>query len=153
MFTFEQTNDEFLIRYILTHKKIYGRASDDFAPPVADFRPHMLGVHYILLLMNGHTMGLWALVPHSTVLWELHTALLPQAWGEIAREAFPHFLHWLWENTTCQRLITAVPAHNRAALKIGREWGFFEWGVNFKAFQKWGKLYDIHMLGLNRPST
>ncbi len=152
-FTYERTVDASLIRYILTHEKVYGRASDDFAPPVAEFQPHMDGVTYVLLKRDGLALGLWAIVPHSPVLWELHTALLPHAWGPTAREAWPGFLEWLWTNTTCKRLITSVPEFNRAALKIGREWGFAEYGVNEDGFQKGNRMHNIHMLGLSRPSA
>jgi hypothetical protein len=150
-FQIEATTDVFIVRHILTHPKIYRRASDDFALPVGQFQPAMQGIVYVLLKCNGLHMGLWGLCPHSKILWEVHTCLLPQAWGETARAAVPHFLQWVWDNTPCKRIITSVPHFNRAALKFALGSGMTEYGLNPGAFQKWGKLYDVHMLGLSRP--
>lgn len=151
MFSYEPSTDAFLIRYILTHEKVYGRASDDFAPPVAEFQPRLEGITYVLLKRDGLHLGLWALMPHSPVLWEVHTCLLPQAWGETAHEAVPGFLEWVWKSTTCKRLITSVPAFNRAALKFAKFAGMKEYGINEDGFQKGNRLHNIHMLGISRP--
>lgn len=153
MFQYEQTSDEFLVRYILTHEKVYGRASDDFAPPVAEFKPRMDGVIYVLLKRDGLALGLWALMPHSPILFEVHTCLLPHAWGETAIEAVPGFLDWVWKNTTCERLITSIPEFNRAAKRFAERGGMVQYGLNPKAFKKTGTLHNVLMLGLSRPES
>lgn len=144
MFTFERTFDTSLIKRCITHPRVYWRVSDDFSPPVEDFEPPIRDhIWYVSVHYGRHLLGLFGLIRQSPILWELHTCLLPWAWGKTARQIFPEFLNWVWENTTCERLITSVPDCNRAALSIAPEWGFKPWGVNEKAYKKSNLLHNL----------
>lgn len=148
----ERTHDMALVREIIRHPKIYGPASDDFSPPRETFEPEQ-GPWYILLKEEDKILGLWALCPHSQIVWEVHTCMLPTAWGTKARDAAQLLLSWVWENTTCVRLITQVPDSNPVALRFAENAGLVEYGRNPFAFQKHNRLYTVHELGITRPGT
>jgi len=143
--------DAELIKAIVTDPRIYSRMSDDFAPPAEEYVPPAVGeAVYAGLWADGVLKGLWALVPHSRILWEVHTALLPEVWGAVAREAAPKLLEWVWENTECQRLYSLVPEYARATRKFALHAGMVECGKHEKAFLKDGELYDLTILGISR---
>lgn len=151
-FTFEFTEDVALIRHCICEPRVYRRCADDYAPPAEDFQPRMNhGLLYVLCWRGRELIGLWILLPHSPILYELHTCVLPEHWGPTALAAGLALLSWIWDNMRCQRLITAVPVYNRPALKIALRAGFIEWGVNSQATMKWGRLHDVTMLGISRP--
>ena len=143
--------DPELIKAIVTDLRIYSRMSDDFAPKAEDYvPPSPEEAVYVGLWVDGVVKGLWALVPHSRILWEVHTALLPEVWGTVARDAAPELLKWVWENTECQRLYSLVPSYARATRKFALHAGMEECGTHEKAFLKDKELYDLTILGINR---
>lgn len=150
---FERTVDRELVRRILTHPRIWPHIADDGTPPVEQFEPpDHPAIWYVLIYDGDELLGLWALVPHNSVCWEIHTALLPTAWGARARRAAAEFKEWLWRQTPCRRLITAVPASNRLALRFAEAAGMRAWGVNERSWLRNGHLEDLIMLGISRPS-
>ena len=153
MITFERTQDYALIREIMTHPKIYPYIIDDGCPPVEGFQPQENdAIYYVAVKDEGEMMGIWMLVPHNTVCFEVHTCLLPSAWGRKSRDAAAQFMRWIWENIKlCNRIITNVPAYNRIALRFARDCGMTEFGINQNSFLKNGTIYDQVMLGVTRP--
>lgn len=151
MLQLERLTDAGLIKSIVTDPRIYSRMADDFAPPAEEYVPPLPEqAIYVGLQVDGVVKGLWVLVPHSRILWEVHTALLPEVWGTTAREAAPMLLEWVWANTECQRLYTLVPAYARATRKFAQHAGMLECGKHEKAFLKDGELADLVILGINR---
>lgn len=148
----ERSTDYGLIRGIMTQGQIYRHISDDGSPPADEYRPIESGVIWYLVVWDGNTLlGLWMLVPQNSICWEIHTALLPHAWGERAHRAAQVMLTWVWENTPCRRLITNVPADNRLAFHFALDAGMEVYGKNEDSFLKNGKLLDQICLGLSRP--
>jgi len=94
-------------------------------------------------------LGLWMFVPQNTACWEVHTCLLPQAWGQAAI-AGKEMCNWIFNNTVCQRIITNVPSFNKLALILAKNCGFKEFGRNIKSFLYNDQLYDQVMLGLSK---
>lgn len=126
--------------------------ADDFAPPREEFQPAPPDTTiYVLVEVDGQPKGLWALVPQSRILWEVHTALLPEIWGTTAKLAAPMLLDWVWSNTACQRLFTVVPQYARATRKFAMHAGMEECGTHEKAYMKDGELQDLIIMGINRP--
>jgi RimJ/RimL family protein N-acetyltransferase len=149
-FRFERTADLDLVCRVMTHPKVYRGLVDDNSPPAADFRPaEHPSIWYVTVYRDEDLLGLWMLVPENSICWHIHTALLPNAWGETALCAANYFKAWLWENTTCQRLITAVPETNRIALRFAQKTGMKEYGRNPRSFLRRGKLIDQILLGLS----
>lgn len=154
MLTLRRTADLNLVRRVLTDARIYSRMADDYAPPSTDYQPlEHPEMIYVAVDLNGTTQGIFALIPHSRIMLEVHTCLLPDCWGYPAAEAAQKLIAWVWKNTPCQRLITSVPAFNRLAFMFAVAAGMTEYGCNPKAFMKNQRLHDIIMLGLSRPEA
>jgi RimJ/RimL family protein N-acetyltransferase len=150
---FKRSFDYELIGSILTHPKIYPHISDDGSPPAAEYRPiESEAVWYIVVRDEEEVLGLWMLHPHNSICWEIHTALLPNAWGERGQRAARLLPEWIWKNTLCRRVMTNVPDNNRLALRFAREAGMTEFGVNSASFLKNGKLWDQVLLGISPRS-
>lgn len=152
MFTFETSKDVQLIKRIITEPSIYRGSRDDFSPEPDQFKPPS-GMLYVLAYQDGVHIGLWALAPHSRILWEVHTCILPEFWGDVAASASISFLEWVWIHTPCQRLFTSVPGTNKLAKRFAERAGMQIYGVNPKAYQKDGNLIDLIMLGISRPEV
>jgi len=151
---FEPTKDYARLRAVATHDKLWNHLSDDFAPPKDEWRPsENEALLYVQAWDGAEELGFFMLAPHSPVLYEIHTALLPCAWGERAAEAARGIVDWLWANTSCLRLITSVPASNRLALRFAKAAGMAAYGVNPASYMKRGKLEDLILLGLSRPAA
>ena len=157
MLTFERSQDYNLIRSILQHPQIYPYISDDGSPSAEDFQPVESDAMWYVLVREQlrdrkqRLLGLWLFVPQNTVCWEVHTALLPDAWGPLGHEAAREMAKWIWEHTPCKRIITNVPEPNRLALHFAKEAGMEEYGVNSKSYLKKGRLFDQHCLGMSNP--
>jgi RimJ/RimL family protein N-acetyltransferase len=149
---FERTTDFELIRQITIHPKLYPHLSDDFSPAPENFQPVQHENFVYLLVHDGHEpLGYFGLHPHTTTLWEVHTVLLPSAWGETAKEAAKGGTQWVWDNLSCIRLITNVPTCNRIALRFAQSSGMEQFGINPDSFVKGNKVYPMVMLGVSRP--
>lgn len=153
MIHFERSFDYPLIRAILTVPAIWRHISDDGSPAPADYQPiESELLWYVLVWDEKELLGLWMFHPHNTVCWEVHTALLPNAWGERARQAARQMTDWIWAHTPCCRIITNVPETERIALKFALAAGMEEYGRNPRSFLKDGRLLDQILLGISKPT-
>lgn len=155
MFSFERTHDHGLVRRIMvSDRRIYDGISDDGSPAPGDFKPcEHPAIRYMLVRDGDELLGLWIFTPQNTIRWEIHTCLLPCAWGPRAREAFKAMIEWIWAYTPCQRIVTNVPRYNRLALKVAQAGGMEQFGVNQRSSLKQGVLHDRIVLGLSRPAA
>jgi len=156
MITFKRTFKYALVREIFIHPRIWPYVSDDGSPAPDDYRvPEDPNVWYVLVLDVGEAgaelLGCWTFHPHNLVCWEVHTCLLPVAWGDTGLEAGRAVIRWVWQNTPCRRIITNVAITNRLALHFARNAGLKEYGLNEKSWLKGGKLIDQVCLGISRP--
>lgn len=152
--TFERTQDYSLIRRIMAHPRVYPHITDDACPPVEEFHPvESPEIWYVVVRAGEQLLGMWCFFPQNHVTWEVHTCLLPAAYGEIGREAAKRMASWIWQNTPCRRIITNVPAFNRLALKFAKAAGMVEFGRNERSFLKNGELHDQIMLGLSKEEV
>lgn len=147
-FTFAFTRDLDLIRPAVCHERIYPRTVDDNSPTREAFTPPEICL-YATVWQGEEYGGVFGLVPHNSVLAELHTALLPSMWGDAA-EVGRHFIGWVFETTSFQRLIGAIPEFNRLALRMAKSSGMTEYGVNPGSFLKHGKLHSLIMVGVSK---
>lgn len=149
--TFEPTQDMALVKKIITHPKLWPYLSDDFSPPPEQFEPAQAeGIIYLLVSEENRTLGCFLLHSHSAIVWEVHTCLLPEAWGK-SEEATKGGTEWVWSNLPCMRLITNVPNNNKLALRLAKRSGMQQFGCNPDSFAKAGKVYSMAMLGISRP--
>lgn len=150
---FERSFDYPLIRGIMTHEAIYRHLADDHSPSADQYQPiESEAVWYVLAFDSKELLGLWMLHPHNAICWEIHTCLLPHAWGARALEAAHLLPDWIWEHTPCRRLITNVPEYNRLAYRFALRSGMVEYGRNEASFLHEGRLYAQICLGIS-PQT
>lgn len=145
--------DVALIRTTFTHPKVYRHISDDGTVDAEDFTPHLSDSMFYLAAQEAQFMGLFLYHPHNAVCYEVHTCLLPIAWGDKAIECARASLVWMFENTPCQRVITNVPTYNRLAARLAKEVGMKQFGLNEMSFLKNGILHDQLMFGLNKEQS
>ena len=150
MISFERTLDYALIKTIITNPKIYPASTSDFSPPAKDYVviAHPL-VWYVLVKDGDEVLGVFTLVPDG-VCWEVHTSLLPVAWGKRAKAAANGIVEWIFNNTICQRIVTSIPDYNSLALQFARGAGMIVYGYNDKSFLKNGVLHARVLLGISR---
>lgn len=168
MLLFERTHDYALLRAIATHPRVWEALADDATPSRDEWHPTEHEA-YCYVLVRGpkrqiedasttgplgqdgdEVLGFFLLVPQNAVCWEIHTCLLPCAWGAKARDAAAGIVRWLWAHTNAQRLVTNVPASNRLALRFALRAGMTEYGRNPNSYLKRGQLEDQILLGLSR---
>jgi RimJ/RimL family protein N-acetyltransferase len=156
MITFERSFDFELIRRIITHPRIWDKISDDNSPRREDYQPiQHEAIWYVVardVYPEGHDLlGLWMFHPLNSICWEVHTALMPVAWGEPGLEAARLLPAWIWEHTPCRRIVSNVPSTNRLALHFAIKAGMTIFGCNRGSYLKDGKLCDQVCLGISPP--
>jgi len=155
---FERSFDYSLIRDIITHPKLWPHLSDDLTPPASQFRPvESPLIWYVLPYYHRSSeeapdlLGMWMFVPQTSICWEVHTALLPVAWGPLGQMAARLLPGWMWANSQCRRIVTNVPSPNRLALRFAIKAGMKIYGCNRQSYLKNGVLCDQLCLGLSKP--
>lgn len=150
--TFERTFDFDLVRWIITHKRVYAGVKDDFSPAPSDYpvATHP-GIWYVLVKEKTKLLGMFVFIPENAICWEVHTCLLPEGRGSKAIEAARGVADWIWANTTCQRIVTKIPQSNKLANLLAVNAGMSTYGVNPRSIQRGGRLEHQYLLGLSRP--
>lgn len=153
MLRYERSEDAGLIRSIITNPRVYPWLTDDSSPSREDFQPtiHPL-VWYVLVWDEKELLGLFMLTGQGAACVEVHTCLLPNAWGERTVAAARGMSRWVWENTRSNRIITHVPIFNRLARRLAIQAGMRQFGLNEKSFLKRGQLYDQMLFGITREN-
>jgi RimJ/RimL family protein N-acetyltransferase len=152
---FERSFDYETIRSVMTHPQIYPHISDDSSPPAGEYRPIESEVVWYVEAQEitpetYELLGYWIFHPQNAVCWEVHTCLLPAAWGDRGLAAARVLPEWIWEHTPCRRIITNVPMTNRLALQFAFKAGMKVYGVNESSYLKDGELHDQVCLGISR---
>jgi len=140
----------------VTHPRIYPYISDDGSPAREDYQPIESDLFWYVVVHDlkaagPELLGLWMFHPHNVVCWELHTCLLPVAWGDTGLEAMRGVIQWIWQNTPCRRIIGNCPTTNRLALHFAVKAGMKVYGVNEASYLKNGVLSDQVCLGISKP--
>lgn len=153
MLTFERTRDIELVRSIVAHPRVY-RAGllPDYAPPREAYSPPANeSIWYMIPKRNDVPLGVFFFIPQNPVWWEVHMALLPDAWGE-ATQISRSMARWLGENTSCRKLTASIPHYNRLALQMVQRIGMTHIGINAGSVLKDGQLHDQSIFGLEVKS-
>lgn len=149
--TAKPIEDLALIAETICHPRIWPSVSDDGSGAPEQFTPILSeSIVYLGLFDSEQFLGLFMLHPHNSICWEVHTCLLPSAWGKTATLCAALCIDWIFENTACQRLITNVPAGNALALRLAKSVGMQQFGLNPKSFLKHGIALDQYMLGISK---
>ena len=147
--TFERTFDWELIRAIMTNPRVW--VKDDFSGDPERFSPNRdERIWYVLVRDDeGLIAGLYILAPQNDVTWEIHTRMLPRAWGKFASRAARAMSEWIWQNTPCRRIVTSIPETNLSAILYAKAAGMTIYGINADSFQHGGKLQSQVLMGLS----
>lgn len=149
--TFERTHDLELVRGVMTHPRIWRFISDDGSPEAGDFTPSdHPSVWYMKALDGAEFLGIWMFVPQTSVCFEVHTCLLPSAWGPRATQAAREMAEWMWANSPALRIVTSIPVINRLAIRLARNAGFTEYGRDPQSYQRDGMLWDRVLMGVSK---
>jgi RimJ/RimL family protein N-acetyltransferase len=143
--------DRALIAETLAHPRIYPHISDDFSPPPDEADTAINDAAIYLGAFRGDSyLGLFLLHAHNGVLFEVHTCLLPAAWGDNALACASGCITWAFQHTPCRRLITSVPTDNPLAHRLAVRAGMSEFGRNPRSILRGGQLLDQVLLGISK---
>lgn len=146
----QRTHDMDLVSSIVCHPAIWPHLHDDGTPD--DWRPVDIdGLSWMLVTLDdGQVGGVFLVHALTSCCSEMHTALLPRMWGQEAAAAAQLLLTWAFRETDCKKMVTNVPAYNRAALRFAMAGGMQQEGTNRASFMRNGALVDQIMLGITK---
>lgn len=141
--------DEGVIKRTLTHPRIWPHITDDGSGSPEEFTPiDPEAVLYAGVWDDDKFLGLFLVHRHNTVLFEVHTCLLPEGRGAKAKKSAEALLDWVFTVSPCRKLITHVPVDNLPALLLATSAGLVYEGLNRQSILKGGALLDQHVLGI-----
>lgn len=150
----ERSTDSALIKRVITHPAIYPHVADDFSPPPAAYSAEGLVGHpqvYFLAAWDGdELLGLGMFHAHNAVMYEAHTCLLPNAWGERGTRAARAAMRWIFGNTPCRKIVSLVPDGNVLAMRFAKRCGLRVEGLLTKSFLRGGKLLNQTVFGIEK---
>lgn len=136
-----------LVASIIAHPAIWPHIHDDNS---TECTPADHDGFYWMLVTGDCQLGVFLVHALNSVCYQMHTCLLPCAWGAPAKAAAQMLLKWAFEETPCEKMTTLVPAYNRAALRFAKAGGMQHEGVNRASFLRNGELIDQIMLGITK---
>lgn len=149
----ERTKDRDFVNSVIRHPKIYPHVSQDFspAPEKFDCAPMIAaeGILFLAPVFDSGPGGVFMVHPHTHIVHEVHTCILPEYWGRSA-EAGAGLIRWVFEHTPCLKLITHVPVNNRLAYKLARTVGMVDEGRLTRSYLKNGVLLDQIILAISK---
>lgn len=95
-------------------------------------------------------IGVFVLFARSSILWEVHTGILPEHRSAHGGAAARALIAFLFSQTECRKLVTLVPEFNRPALLYALRAGLRKEGVLTASFLKGGVLHDQTLLSINK---
>jgi hypothetical protein len=112
--TVAPTQDFYEVQKIVRHPQVFhfrslcdGISDENFTPP-----PGL----YLLAKDETGPLGIFYLTVQNPILYQVHTAFLPEAWGYKTFHAGKLGIRWLAENTICRKMIALIPSFNDSAL-------------------------------------
>lgn len=146
----ERTHDMALVAEIMRDPAIWPHVHDDATP--ADWAPtDAEGFFWMLVTLdNGDVGGVFLVHALNGYCYEMHTCLLPRTWGEQAAKAAQMLAGWVFNVAGGEKLVTNVPANNRAARRFALAGGMQQEGINRASFMKGGKMIDQIFLGITK---
>jgi RimJ/RimL family protein N-acetyltransferase len=131
----------------MTNPRLWDWLSSDDAGAAADFTPDPSWL-YLAVHDADELLGVFCVAPRNSVCCEVHTCLLPCAWGGRARTIYRLGLIYLRATTNYRKVIGNIRTTNRLALRIAEGAGLKRIGLNRRCALKNGELIDQWILGL-----
>lgn len=129
---FEVLYNQELIKATITHPSIYPYVGDVTAPAAAEYEPVIADnvIHLGVVDNDGSYCGLYRLEIMGRLNINLHTCILPCAWGQKAAVAAKEVVKYIFEELPLiQNITTMVPMSNRLALRYAKRAGMVEYGL------------------------
>ncbi len=144
-----RTHDMALVECLMRHPQVWPHLHDDGTPE--DWAPiDHDALYWMLVTEGGAPVGVFLVHPVNSYCYEMHTCLLPEAWGPTAGRAARLLGDWAFGETPCRKMITNVPAYNRLALRFAKMGGMRQEGTNRASFMRDGKMLDQIALGVTK---
>lgn len=153
MITVKPIHDMEIVKKAITAPSVWKFAADDLSGCPDSFTPKTEAFYLGSWEEDdGCTrfLGMFMCSPITGTVVDLHTCLLPAAWGEKAKECAHVTREWIWANTPYTKITGAIPANNRALLKFTKDVGMREYGVCRDAWLKGGKTWDLILVEINK---
>jgi len=143
------TTDYDFIKLVTKNPDVWPWVSDDNS----DFNNYEPDKNMVYLLVEDseEKIGYFALTPINSICFEIHTTMLPKAWGKVINYT-KEVVMWIFTHTRCMKIITFVPESNKKALKLAQRTGLLIQGFLDKSFIKNGELIGQYILGIERGS-
>jgi RimJ/RimL family protein N-acetyltransferase len=151
--TLEASSDVAMINQVITHPEVWGHVTDDASPAREQFTSAGAPMLFVIVRCDGELAGMFALQFHSSVMAEVHTCLLPIARGRVALVAGRAMLAWIFDNTSCRKLITLAPSFNRPAAWYARAMGLRQEGCITCSYLKGGQMHDQFLFGIHKEDA
>jgi len=142
-----QTFDYDFIKEVCVTPSVWPHISDDNCA-IDEFTPSDSMI-YLMVEDKGEKMGFFGLSAVNTICYEIHTTMLPKAWGKTLRYT-KEVLDWIFTNTGCLKVVTFVPETNKKALNLALKTGLKTEGFIDKSFLKGGVLIGQYLLGISK---
>lgn len=146
----ERIFDKEIISSVLNHPKVQKHVRDDFSLGCDLEYPIIDHVYYVACFDDSVLVGLFVGTAVSMTIMDCHTSILPEFWGDKAKEAGRLAIDWAFSNTGFDKLVGCTPITNKLAIKYNEDIGFEREGINKKSIMKNGQLIDQIYFGLER---
>ena len=146
------TNDLELIEKTMKHPSVFSKITDDqSAAHPEEWKPELDDeVTYLAVKEESIFLGIFVIVSKGDICSDIHSCLLPAAYGEKAIEALSAAIRWVWINTPCRRLIASIPDDNPLAYKLAKNVGMEDFGVNPNCIMRGGRLRSMKLVGISK---
>ncbi len=146
--------DAEFIRSVYGQKGVWDTISDDGSPSVdtIDFGP-VIKAAYFLIPNENTAIGAFLFHPWNTITYEMHSAILRQYRGPMAIEAATKAGVWMFDHTSCRKIVTTIPRPNYAAKALAVACGMQQEGIIAKSFLKNGKAHDQYLFGISKEDV
>lgn len=149
--TIERSRNYSLLWQIVLEDSIYKITSDDFSPAPRNWKlAESEACIYLLARRGEEVLGFCAFYPVNGVTFDAHLCFLSR--GAVNQDAFAQMLAWMWRSTRAARIVGSIPDYNRSAIKFSERAGFAVYGINPQSWMKDGRLRDLILLGISRPT-
>jgi len=135
---------------VLTHPAIYPHISDDYSPSIKEFTAKPLLEAPMCYVLAYKDYGIVLSTPINGTLFDTHITMLPEHRGKEAVEASDEFKKYLFNETTCEKIMAIIPDIFPNVMNFVERIGFELEGILTKSIKKNGKLIDQFVFGLEK---
>lgn len=135
------------------HPEIYPMMADDYSQIETAEKAAVAMVSAGIWAVQPSEHTLFLLFPRTVTMWEVHTMILPEGRGRKAIIDGHRALDWLFENSSCEKVISYIPAFNGKALFYAKKVGMKVEGIVTRSFRKNNALHDQIMVGISKEDV